>query len=126
MGPEDHTIEGTEEEREKKLKRLAQSIGRSLPGVEVKIVDERGNELPPFEVGEIVARGPRIMKGYWHDEQKTARAFTPDGWLITGDRGWMDEDGDIFLAGHADDMIIRGVKTSHLKRLKMCFILILK
>jgi acyl-CoA synthetase (AMP-forming)/AMP-acid ligase II len=108
LGPEDHLIEGTEEEREKKLKRLAQSIGRSLPDVEVKILDEEGKELPPGRVGEIVAKGPRIMKGYWHDELKTAKAFTPDGWLITGDRGWMDEEGYIFLAGRADDMIIRG------------------
>jgi len=90
------------------LKRLASSIGCPLPDVEVKIVDENGKELPPFEVGDIVARGPRIMTGYWHDEQKTAQIFTPDGWLITGDRGYMDEEGYIFLAGRADDMIIRG------------------
>jgi len=108
LGPEDHIIEGTEEEKEKKLKRLAQSIGRPLPDVEVKIFNEDGKELPPFEVGEIVAKGPRIMTGYWHDEQKTAKAFTPDGWLVTGDRGWKDEDGYIFLAGRGDDMIIRG------------------
>jgi acyl-CoA synthetase (AMP-forming)/AMP-acid ligase II len=108
LGPEDHLIEGTGEEREKKLKRLAQSIGRPLPDVEVKILDEEGKELPPGNVGEIVAKGPRIMKGYWHDELKTKQAFTPDGWLITGDRGWMDEEGYIFLAGRADDMIIRG------------------
>ena len=50
----------------------------------------------------------RIMTGYWHDEQKTKQAFTPDGWLITGDRGWVDEDGYVFLAGRGDDMIIRG------------------
>jgi acyl-CoA synthetase (AMP-forming)/AMP-acid ligase II len=108
LGPEDHLIVGTEEEREKKLKRLASSIGKPLPDVEVKIIDEEGKELPAGQVGEIMAKGPRIMKGYWHDEQKTAQAFTPDGWLITGDRGWMDEDGYIFLAGRADDMIIRG------------------
>jgi acyl-CoA synthetase (AMP-forming)/AMP-acid ligase II len=108
LGPEDHLIQGTEEERERKLKRLASSIGRPLPDVEVKILDEEGNELPAGQIGEIVAKGPRIMKGYWHDELKTKQAFTPDGWLITGDRGWMDEEGYIFLAGRADDMIIRG------------------
>ncbi len=108
LGPEDHLIQGTEEEKAKKLKRLSQSIGKPLPDVEVKIVDEQGRELPPFEVGDIVAKGPRIMSGYWHDEQKTKQAFTPDGWLITGDRGWMDEEGYIFLAGRGDDMIIRG------------------
>jgi len=108
LGPEDHVIEGTEEERERKLKRLASSIGKPLPDVAVKIIDEQGKELSPFEVGDIVAKGPRIMKGYWRDEQMAAQAFTPDGWLITGDKGWVDEEGYIFLAGRADDMIIRG------------------
>lgn len=108
LGPEDHNIEGTEAEKEKKLKRLASSIGRPLPDVEVKIIGENGEELAPFEVGEIVARGPRIMKSYWGKEQSTAQAFTADGWLITGDRGWLDEEGYIFLAGRGDDMIIRG------------------
>lgn len=108
LGPEDHIIEGTEEEREKKLKRLTSSIGRPLPDVEVKIVDEDGKTLSPPEVGEILARGPRMMTGYWRDEQKTSKVMTPDGWLRTGDMGWMDEEGYIYLAGRADDMIIRG------------------
>ncbi|MCK5553577.1 MAG: AMP-binding protein, partial [Deltaproteobacteria bacterium] len=108
LGPEDHIIEGNEQEREKKLKRLSSSIGRPLPDVEVRILDEEGNSLPPFEEGEIVARGPRIMTGYWHDEQKTSQVLTGDGWLRTGDRGWIDDDGYIYLAGRADDMIIRG------------------
>jgi len=108
LGPEDHIIEGTEEEREKKLKRLTSSIGRPLPDVEVRIVDEDGKTMPPLEVGEILARGPRIMTGYWRDEQKTSKVITPDGWLRTGDMGWMDEEGYIYLAGRADDMIIRG------------------
>jgi acyl-CoA synthetase (AMP-forming)/AMP-acid ligase II len=108
LGPEDHVIEGTEEEKEKKLKRLSSSIGKPLPDVEVKIVDEEGNTLPPLEVGEILARGPRIMTGYWRDEQKTKQVITSDGWLRTGDMGWMDEEGYVYLAGRADDMIIRG------------------
>ncbi|PJC72617.1 MAG: hypothetical protein CO012_11730 [Syntrophobacterales bacterium CG_4_8_14_3_um_filter_49_14] len=108
LGPEDHIIEGAPEEKEKKLKRLASSIGRPLPDVEVRIVDENGNELPRGEVGDIVARGPRIMTGYWNDEQKTAQILTPEGWLITKDKGYMDEEGYIFLAGRTDDMIIRG------------------
>jgi acyl-CoA synthetase (AMP-forming)/AMP-acid ligase II len=108
LGPEDHIIEGTEEEREKKLKRLTSSIGKPLPDVEVKIVDEEGKPLAPSEVGEILARGPRIMTGYWRDEQKTSQVITRDGWLRTGDMGWMDEEGYIYLAGRGDDMIIRG------------------
>lgn len=108
LGPEDHAIEGTEEERAKKLKRLTSSIGKPLPDVEVKIVDEEEKTLPPLKVGEILARGPRMMTGYWRDEQKTSQVITRDGWLRTGDMGWMDEEGYIYLAGRADDMIIRG------------------
>ncbi|MFC1913223.1 class I adenylate-forming enzyme family protein [Chloroflexota bacterium] len=108
LGPEDHVIEGGKEEREKKLKRLASSIGRPLPDVEIKIVDERGEALSSGEVGEIMSKGPRVMSGYWHDEQRTAQVITPDGWLHTGDVGWMDDEGYIYLSGRGDDMIIRG------------------
>jgi len=108
LGPEDHDITGTPEEQKKKLNRLASSIGRPLPDVEVRIIDENENPVPPNVVGEIVARGPRIMKGYYQDEEKTAKAFTRDGWLRTSDMGYMDEDGYIFLSGRADDLIIRG------------------
>jgi len=108
LGPDDHVIEGTEEEKEKKLKRLTSSIGKPLPDVEVKIMDEAGNALPDYEVGEIVAKGPRIMSGYWKDEEKTAKVMTEDGWLRTGDNGYMDDEGYIYLAGRGDDLIIRG------------------
>jgi len=108
LGPEDHVIEGTEEEKEKKLKRLTSSIGKPLADVEVKIINEEGKTLTFYEVGEIVAKGPRIMSGYWKDEQKTAQVMTPDGWLKTGDTGYIDEEGYIYLAGRADDLIIRG------------------
>lgn len=108
LGPEDHIIEGTEAEKEKKLKRLASSIGKPLPGVQIKIIDEQRKDLPPFEIGEIVAKGPGVMKGYWGDEEGATQVFTPNGWLATKDKGWMDEEGYIFLAGRADDLIIRG------------------
>ncbi|MCP4577357.1 MAG: long-chain fatty acid--CoA ligase, partial [Deltaproteobacteria bacterium] len=108
LGPDDHVIEGTDEEKEKKLKRLTSSIGKPLPDVEVKIVDESGENMPEGEVGEILARGPRIMSGYWKDEEKTSKVLTPDGWLKTGDKGWIDDEGYIYLAGRADDLIIRG------------------
>ena len=108
LGPEDHIITGTEEEKEKKLKRLASSIGRPLPDVEMTIVDEDGNELPPGEVGEIVARGPRVMSGYWKDPEKTAQSLTKEGWLRTGDIGYRDEEGYFYLVGRGDDLIIRG------------------
>ncbi len=108
LGPEDHIIAGTDAEKEKKLKRLAASIGRPLADVEVKIVDEKGTALHANLVGEIYAKGPRMMTGYWGDADKSAQVLTTDGWLRTGDKGWIDEDGYIYLAGRGDDMIIRG------------------
>ena len=76
--------------------------------MEVKIVDEEGKAVSPLEVGDIWARGPRIMTGYWRDEHKTSQVMTLDGWLRTGDMGYLDEDGYIYLAARVDDMIIRG------------------
>jgi hypothetical protein len=108
LGPADHIIEGTDADKEKKLKRLATSIGRPLADVEVKIIDEKGTALHADQVGEIFAKGPRIMKGCWGEADKSAQVITSDGWLRTGDKGWMDEDGYIYLAGRGDDMIIRG------------------
>jgi len=109
LSPEDHIITGTEteEEKEKKLKRLS-SIGKPVSDVEMKIVDEGGNELLSGQVGEIVARGPRVMSGYWKDQQKTEKTIDKDGWVHTGDMGCVDEEGYFFLAGRATDMIIRG------------------
>ncbi len=106
LGPEDHVLSGTEEEKEKKLKRLA-SIGKPMSDVEMKVVDDDGKELPVDEVGEILARGPRVMTGYWKDEEKTAKTIDKDGWVHTGDVGYVDEDGYYFLSGRSSDMIIR-------------------
>ena len=81
------------------------SVGRVLPGWELKIVDDSDRELPPNEVGEIIVRGP-IMKGYYNNPQATAEAIK-DGWLHTGDMGKVDEDGQVFLsAGRKKDVII--------------------
>jgi len=107
LSPEDHNITGTEEEKEKKLKRLS-SIGRPMSDIEMKVVDEDGNELPTGEVGEIVARGPRVMAGYWKDQEKTEKTIDKEGWVHTGDMGYVDDEGYFFLAGRATDMIIRG------------------
>ncbi|MCH7553282.1 MAG: long-chain-fatty-acid--CoA ligase [Chloroflexi bacterium] len=108
LSPEDHNITGTPEEQEIKLKRLG-SIGKPLPDVEVKIMDEDGKRLLDVnEVGEIVARGSRIMKGYWKQDAATSTTIDAEGWLHTGDLGYVDEEGYIFLAGRAKDMIKRG------------------
>ncbi|MBF8299405.1 MAG: Long-chain-fatty-acid--CoA ligase FadD13 [Dehalococcoidia bacterium] len=107
LGPEDHVIDGTPKEREIKLKRLG-SIGKPLPDVEVRVLDEDGNESPRGVVGEIVARGGRVMKGYWKQEDATAAAIDKKGYLHTGDLGYQDDGGYIFLAGRAKDIIKRG------------------
>jgi len=81
------------------------SVGKALPGWELKIVDDDGRELPPGKPGEIVVRGP-IMKGYYNNPQATAEVVK-NGWLHTGDIGRVDEDGWLFLlAGRKKDMII--------------------
>jgi len=104
LGPEDHRLQGEPDEVERRLRRL-RSLGKPLPDVEVRIVDEAGRVLPGGEVGEIQVRTPRVMKGY---EGQAGTHLTPDGWLPTRDMGWIDEDGYVFLAGRKDDMIIRG------------------
>ncbi len=106
LPPEDHLLKGSPEEVERKLRRLS-SIGKPLDDVEVRIVDEDGNDVKSGDVGEIVARGPRLMKGYWRQDSATAEVIK-DGWLHTGDLGYMDEDAYIYLAGRARDFIKRG------------------
>ena len=106
LSPEDHDFGVSGQELETKLRRLS-SVGRPLPDVEVRIVDEDGNNVAPGEVGEVVARGSRLMSGYWHMTQATAEAMR-GGWLHTGDLGHADEDGYIFLSGRSKDFIKRG------------------
>ncbi len=107
LGPEDHVIEGSDSEKEKKLKRLS-SIGKPLPGIEMRVIDKKGKDLPIGKIGEIVARGPRIMAQYWKGEKITGEIMDNDGWVHTGDVGYMDEEGYFFLSGRAKDIIIRG------------------
>jgi long-chain acyl-CoA synthetase len=81
------------------------SIGQAVPGVEARIVDEEGRVLAPDEKGEIIFKGPNIMKGYYKKEKETAEIIK-DGWLYTGDLGYMDEDGYIYITGYKKEMII--------------------
>ena len=106
LPPEDHVLEGAPEEIEKKLQRLT-SIGIPLEDVEVQIVDENGQPVTSGEVGEIVARGARMMRGYWQQEAATSEALR-SGWIYTGDLAYQDEDSYIYLAGRAKDFIKRG------------------
>ena len=81
------------------------SIGIPIPGVEAKIVDERGREVPRNIVGELILKGDNIMKGYYKDEEMTAQVLK-DGWLYTSDLGRMDEENYLFLTGRKKRMII--------------------
>ncbi len=83
------------------------SCGQALIGVQLKIVDEHGSELPAGEVGEVAAKGPNIMQGYWRKPEQTAEVLR-DGWYHTGDLGRMDADGYLYLVDRAKDMIVTG------------------
>jgi acyl-CoA synthetase (AMP-forming)/AMP-acid ligase II len=100
--PEDHVLDGPEH----KVKWLG-SAGRVISNVEVKVVDENGEECPPGVTGEIIGRGDNVMKGYHKMPEETA-AVIKDGWYYTGDMGYFDEYGYLFIADRKKDMIISG------------------
>ena len=83
------------------------SIGRPVPGVEVKIIDEQGKELDDNQPGEIITRGPHVMKGYFRRPDASAERIR-NGWLYTGDVGKRSVDGYYYHLGRRDDMIITG------------------
>lgn len=82
------------------------AIGLPIPSTEILIRDEAGAEVPITQVGEICIRGPQVMKGYWQRPEETANAFHPDGFLRTGDMGYVDKQGFVFLVDRKKDMIL--------------------
>lgn len=100
LAPEDH-VEGLERMR---------SAGKALPGVELAILDAEGNRLPPRQVGEIATRSGSNMVGYWNLPEATAQTIDEDNWLRTGDAGYMDEDGFLYIHDRIKDMIISGAE----------------
>ena len=83
------------------------SVGTAV-GNEAKIIDKEGNEVPRRTQGEIMIKGDNVMKGYYKAPDKTAEDLEPDGWLHTGDLGYMDEDGFVFVKGRIKELIIKG------------------
>ncbi len=95
------------------------TVGRSLPNVECKVVDpETGEDCPPGVQGEFMARGFNIMKGYYKMPEATAQAIEPDGWLHSGDLAMVDENGYYKITGRIKDMIIRGGENIYPKEIE--------
>ncbi|WP_371231865.1 fatty acid--CoA ligase [Pseudomonas sp. QE6] len=99
LPPEDHTPADVPRMR---------AAGKAMPGCEVAVVGADGRRLPPGEVGEVVIRSPQNMAGYWKQEDDTARVIDADGWLRSGDAGYMDADGYLYIHDRVKDMIISG------------------
>jgi acyl-CoA synthetase (AMP-forming)/AMP-acid ligase II len=100
LAPEDHVLDGTRSVR-------LRSAGLPVVGCEVKIIDQDGRSVPCGTVGEIVARSPGVMLGYWQSPQQTNSALV-DGWVHTGDGAYQDEDGFIYIVDRMKDMIVSG------------------
>ncbi len=101
LPPEDHDPTGPNRHR-------LRSCGVAGPGVELRIVDDAGEPLGPNEVGEIWIRSPQNMVGYWKMPDETAAALTDDGWFTSGDAGFLDEDGYLYIHDRVKDMIVSG------------------
>ena len=102
LDPGDHDPDGPREH-------LLRSAGRPRPWMELRIADPvSGRELPPGAVGEVCLRGPNVMAGYANRPDETAAALTADGWLRTGDGGYLDDEGFLFLTDRIKDMIVSG------------------
>ncbi|WP_226581208.1 long-chain-fatty-acid--CoA ligase [Acuticoccus sediminis] len=97
--PEEHTLEGAPRMR---------SAGRAAPGSEIRIVDAAGAPLPVGEIGEIAIRGTAVMVGYHANPEATADVLDRDGWFRSGDAGYLDEEGFLYIHDRIKDMIITG------------------
>src|SRR6202008_3511547 len=82
------------------------SVGKVLEGIDVRLVDDDGDDVLMGDAGEILVKGPNVFLGYFDDPEQTARVLTDDGWLRTGDVAVTDEDGYLYLVDRAKDLII--------------------
>ena len=90
------------------LERRTETVGRAVPWVEIKVIDDAGRVAPIGEKGELCTRGYSVMQGYWNDPERTAETIDAGGWLHSGDLAVMDQDGYVQIVGRIKDMIIRG------------------
>jgi long-chain acyl-CoA synthetase len=103
LSPDDHDPENRPE--------LLRSCGRPLPWVEIAILDpERFERMPAGHVGEVAARSTQVMAGYWRKPEETAAVLSDDGWFRTGDAGYLDADGYLYLHDRIKDMIVSGAE----------------
>ena len=84
------------------------SVGKPLLFTQVRVVDEAGHDVPPSEIGEVGVRGPTVMRGYFNNPEATARAINPNNELRTGDLGYLDADGDLWIVQRRSDLIVTG------------------
>jgi long-chain acyl-CoA synthetase len=101
LPPEDHDPAGNQRMR---------AAGIPMPGVEIKVIDKQGNSLSPYTVGEIVTRSQANMVGYWRLPEATSHTLDGEGWLRSGDAGYLDEDGYLYISDRIKDMIISGAE----------------
>jgi len=102
LAPDDHDVDGPNKHR-------LRSCGLPGPGVEVKIVDSDADvEVPTGEVGEIWIRSKQVMRGYWNMPEETAKSITADGWFKSGDAGYLDAEGYLYIHDRVKDMIVSG------------------
>jgi fatty-acyl-CoA synthase len=90
------------------MAKRTETVGKAVPWVEIKIVNEDNQVVVPGEKGEICTRGYSVMRGYWNDEERTRETIDPGGWLHSGDIGVMDTEGYVQVVGRIKDMLIRG------------------
>ena len=109
---EDHVLDGPEN----KTKKLY-SVGRELISLHVRVINDRGEDIKPGEVGEIIIKGDTVMKGYWKNPEATSDTIK-NRWLFTGDLARVDEDGDIYIVDRKKDMIISGGENIYSKEVE--------
>ena len=102
------------------VEKRAQTVGRTVCGLDIRISDGKGGFLTVNKIGEVFAKGDNLMNGYC-GVPREKQPIDEDGWLHTGDLGWFDEENYLHLSGRMKDVIIRAARTSRLPRSKMCF-----